>query len=162
MLTLDTLRRMADRMPTEPQGSSGEPPFRRPDAALRTRELRLPTVRDEARRARRLFAFVVIVALAVLVPAGVLVNHAADLWAGTASPAAVLRTALWLAAWTAAGIVPFAGFGLWREVRRFREARERVGDLVTLESSGILRSADGERTYPLGASRARVSAARRG
>ena len=74
MLTLDTLRRMADRMPTELSGASGKPPYRRPDVRLRGREGTLPSVRDEARRAGGLFAFVLFVAVAVFVPVGVLVS----------------------------------------------------------------------------------------
>lgn len=149
MLTLDTLRRMADRMPSEPEGGSGGPPFRRPDAKLRTRELRLPSVRDERRRAVRLFAFAVTVSLAVLVPVGVIVTHAEDLVGGHLVYRELLHTALWYAGWTALLVVPFAAIGLGREVRRFERARERVGEDVTLDSSGLLRSADGHRTWPL-------------
>ncbi len=149
MLTLDTLRRMADRMPTELDGASSGQPFRRPDEVLRRRELRLPSVRDERRRAFGLFAFALTVALAALVPVGVLACHAEDLFAGRVAGEALLRTASWYAVWTAALVAPLAGFGLAREVRRFARARARLGEHVTLESSGILRSADGERSYPL-------------
>ncbi|MEZ4339606.1 MAG: hypothetical protein R3B82_23530, partial [Sandaracinaceae bacterium] len=118
MLTLDTLRRMADRMPTEPEGGSGGTPFRRPDPVLRTRELRLPSVHDERRRAAGLFAFAVTVALAVLVPVGVLVTHAEGLLSGHVDYAALLRSALWFAGWTVAFVTPFAAVGLAREVKR--------------------------------------------
>ena len=50
MLTLDTLRRMAERMGEESVGASGESPFRRPDSVLRVREVDLPPLREEARR----------------------------------------------------------------------------------------------------------------
>lgn len=76
MLTLDTLRRMADRMPSEPVGDSGKPLYRRPDPDRRVRVVALPTVRDEARRAMSLFGFVVAVALVMLDASGVL--HSED------------------------------------------------------------------------------------
>jgi len=148
MLTLDALRRMADRMPTEPAGDSGGPPFRKPDAALRTREIRLPGVREEARRAAGLFAFMVIVALVAVVPAGVLVTHAADFATGV-DPARLWSTARWFAGWTLVFIVPFAGIGLVREVLRLRRVRRRVGDVGILTADGCLRSVDGERTVRL-------------
>ena len=151
MLTLDTLQRMADRMPGEPAGDAGAAPFRRPDAELRTREVQLPSVRDEARRAGSLFAFLVIVSLTVSVPVGVLVTHLADFWAGHFEAARVLHTALWFGGWTLLFIVPFAGFGLIRELYRYRDARARLGDRATLASNGLLRSQDGLRTYPLSA-----------
>ena len=148
MLTLDALRRMADRMPTEPVGNSGGPPFRKPDVDLRTREVRLPRVREEARRAAGLFAFVVIVALVAVVPAGVLVTHAADFTTGV-DPVRLGATARWFAGWTLLFIVPFAGIGLVREVLRLRRVRRRIGDVGILGADGRLRSVDGERTVQL-------------
>jgi len=148
MLTLDALRRMADRMPTEPVGDSGGPPFRKPDAALRTREVRLPLVREEARRAAGLFGFVVVVALAAVVPAGVLVTHAAE-FSGGVDPARLFATARWFAGWTLVFIVPFAGIGLVREVLRLRRVRRRIGEVGVLGADGSLRSLDGERAVRL-------------
>lgn len=148
MLTLDALRRMADRMPTETVGDSGGPPFRKPDPSLRTREIRLPKVREEARRAAGLFAFVVIVALAAVVPAGVLVTHAAEFGSG-ADPARWFVTARWFAGWTLLFIVPFAGIGLVREVLRLRRVRRQIGEVGMLTADGCLRSVDGERAVRL-------------
>ena len=38
---------------------------------------------------------------------------------------------------------------LVREVLRFHRARRRLGEIVMVESSGVLRSVDGDRSYPL-------------
>ncbi|MBX3272866.1 MAG: hypothetical protein KF729_21570 [Sandaracinaceae bacterium] len=150
MLTLDSLRRMAERMPSEPVGGSGEPLYRRPDPA-RTRALRLPTVREEARRAAGSFAFVVLVALAVLVPAGLVAIHLGDLVAGRViTPSALGRSAAWLAAVLAALVVPFAGLGLAAEVVRFSRARAVLGERVVLDATGVLRRADGGASLRLG------------
>ncbi len=149
MLTLDTLRRMADRMPNEPVGDSGTPPYRRPDAGARVRRVSLPSVRDEARRAAGLFGFVVVVAVATLAPVGVVATHATELWAGNADPSSMIRTGLWFVGWTLAFIAPFAGFGLFRELSRYRRARARLGESAMLDASGVLRSDDGEQAWSL-------------
>lgn len=143
MLTLDALRRMADRMPSEPAGDSGTPTYRRPDGTLRTREVRLPPVREETRRAAGIFGFLVVVSLLAVVPAGIFVTHAEAFLAGRFEADSILATARWLAGWTLLFIVPFAGVGLAREVVRFRQARRRLGEVATLDCSGTLTSHDG-------------------
>jgi len=149
MLTLDTLARMADRMPSEPHGDSGSPPFRAPDRRLRIREVSLPTVADETRRATGLFGFFVSVALLTLVPTGVVVTHALDFYAGHVPLAEISNTALWFGLATLLFTVPFAGIGLIREVRRYRRARALLGASVVVHTSGLLRSEDGSASYQL-------------
>ncbi|MFK7988586.1 MAG: hypothetical protein AB8I08_21380 [Sandaracinaceae bacterium] len=144
MLTLDTLARMADRMPTEMSGTSGAPPFRVPDAECRLREVALPTVAEEAGRAARIFAFVVSVAVLTFSSVGVLVGHADELLAGhIPTSGALLSTALWYAGWTAMLIVPFAALGLVRELLRFHRVRQTVGDSAWLDARGWLHSESG-------------------
>ncbi len=146
MLTLDALARMARRMPEESLGDG----YRRPDPGLRTRVVSLPTPREEARRARGLFALAVGLAAAVLTPTGVLCVHGAALLEGHApAPGALLTTGAWFLGAALALMVPFAALGLLREVRRFRRARELLGPRAILDASGVLRSEDGERTFRL-------------
>lgn len=144
MLTLDTLARMADRMPTEMSGTSGAPPFRMPDSECRLREVSLPTVAEEAGRAAQLFAFVVSVAVLTFSSVGVMVGHADELLGGhVPESGALLSTALWYAGWTAMLIVPFAALGLGRELVRYHRVRQTVGDSAWLDARGWLHSESG-------------------
>lgn len=153
MLTLDTLARMADRMPSEPFGDGGRPPFRRPDPS-RSRWVVLPTVADEVTRALGLFAASLGAFVALITAGGVLANYGLELAGGAPPPLDdVARTALWLAAWTAAIFAPFAAVGLAREVRRYRAVRAQVGPGGWLGPGPTLSSADGTVTVHLAADR---------
>jgi len=149
MLTLDALARMSDRMPSEPHGLSGSPPYRSPDAHLRTREVRLPTVAQETHRALRSFSFFVIVAMITLVPTGVFVTHALDLYEGRLILGELSRTAGFFALSTALFVVPFAGIGFARELHRFRRARRLLGVDVVIDGSGRVTSSDGTASVQL-------------
>ncbi|HJL19545.1 MAG TPA: hypothetical protein RMH99_28035 [Sandaracinaceae bacterium LLY-WYZ-13_1] len=150
MLTLDALRRTAERMPSEPASDGGKPPYRRPDDARR-RRVTLPPVAEEVRRAVGLFAFVVGVAVAVLTAAGLVVAHGRALAEGRLPEVSVLReTALWYAGWTALLVGPFAAAGLGRELLRYRAVRDALGPSAWLDARGRLTSEDGSRTVRVG------------
>jgi len=135
MLTLDVLAKMARRMAAEPTADGA---YRRPDQGTRTRTVDL------------LFGLAVGLSALVLTPTGVLVTHGAELLAGQVpEPLALLRTGAWFLGATLLFIVPFSAIGLWREVRRYRRVRQRLGERAILEPSGVLRSEDGSRRWRL-------------
>ena len=149
MLTLDTLRKMAARMPDELGEAEPRPPYGRADAG-QPRRVTLPSVQEETRRALAMFAFFVGAAVSVLTTAGLLCTFGGALADGVMpTGAAVLATALWYAGWSAAFAAPFAAFGLWREVRRYRAARELLGPVAWLDPAGWLWSEDRTRRYAL-------------
>jgi hypothetical protein len=146
MLTLDELRRMAAEMPREPAPAGGQPPYRRPDDATRIRRITLPSVREEVRRATRLFAFFVGGTVGVFTLAGIVVTAVAALAEGAAPCLGTLSTSsLWYAGWTALAAAPFAAAGLAFEVERYRRVRRALGDTAWLDARGQLTSDDGRR-----------------
>ncbi len=160
MLTLDALARMADRMPSEPLGDGGRPPYRRPDPS-RSRWVELPPVADEGTRALGLFLAGVGACVSVITAGGVLATYGLELAAGAWPSLDVLcRTALWLAGCTAAMLGPFAAIGLTRELLRYRAVRARVGPGGWLGPGATLSSADGTVTVHLDAGRQRGASPR--
>ena len=144
MLTLDTLARMATRMPSEPGASPSDPPYRRPDP-MRVRQVSLPTVRDETWRALRLFAFGVTIAVVTMTLTGVIATHVGQVAEGAAlDTGLLLRTALWYAGWTLLFVAPPTAWALWREVRRFRAIREFVGPLALVDAAARIKAREGD------------------
>lgn len=162
MMTLDTLARMADRMSSELDRGGSRPPYRRADAELMVRQVSLPPLAEERRRAGAIFLFVVGVAVAVFTVTGVLVTQGAALAEGTVGLDVLLRTALAFALGTAAIVIPFAGLGVWRELSRYRRVRAAFGPTAWLDREGRLRSEDGARVLSLRDPSSALSASRRG
>lgn len=161
MLTLDTLRRMAERMPAELDRAADRAPYGRGGDG-QPRRVTLPPVREEVRRASGLFVFFVGVAVTTLTILGLLCAHASAMIAGQMpTGAALLTSGLWFAGWSAAFTVPFAAIGLWREVRRYARARRTLGPVAWLDPEGWLWSEDRSTRWPLRPRRA-INAAGRG
>ncbi|MEQ9072361.1 MAG: hypothetical protein RLP09_00815 [Sandaracinaceae bacterium] len=159
MLTLDALRRMADRMPAELDLATDRPPYGRGGHG-QPRRVTLPPIREEVRRAVALFLFFVSVAVTVLTTAGLLTTHASALVDGQLPSHEVLvSTGLWFAGWSASLAAPFAALGLGREVRRYVRARRLLGPVAWLDPAGWLWNEDRSRRWPL---RPSLSAAGRG
>jgi hypothetical protein len=151
MLTLDALARMATRMPTEPAGDAGRPPYRRGDPDALRRAVALPSVADETRRALGLFLLVVGTATTVVAVTGTALTHGWRFAQGEAGTLLELGgTALWFALWTALIIGPLAAVGLVREVRRFAKVRRAIGADAWLDVRGELTSLDGSCRRQLG------------
>jgi hypothetical protein len=113
----------------------------------------LPPLSEERRRALSIFVFVVGVAVGVFTLTGVLVTQGAALAGGAADLGVVARTALAFGLGTAALVIPFAGFGVWRELARYRRVRAALGPTAWLDRAGCLHSEDGAQVLPLNASR---------
>ncbi len=146
MLTLDVLARMAERMPSEPAGEAGKSAYRRPDEECRIRAVTLPPVEEERRAALRLFATVVGGGVSVLTLGGLAVTYVGEVAMGAwPTLEALARTATWYGGWSTLGLASFAGLGLWRELRRYRRVRARIGPCGWLASDGTLSSEDGRR-----------------
>ena len=144
MMTLDTLARMAERMPSEPAPDAGSPPYRFPDKNARIRAVNLPSLRDEKRRAVGIFTFVLGSAALTMTLAGMVATGGSALLDGEALQWAALSTAgAWYALSAVAFLGPIAAFALLREVRRYKEARNALGAEAWLDTHGYLHSVDG-------------------